>query len=375
MSTVTLGLRAGDDEVSLTMPASVASEVRATFADQLAEVGRAAAQVTVIEAADRWAITVDGRLWVPGPDQSLVDQLVYVLLRVSLDAHPDRLHLHGSVVSWNGAGLLLAGYPGSGKSTLTAHLVEAGFDYATDERLALGPDLVAVPFTRPISLSANSFHLFPHLDPARTGAGSASATLWHVPASQVRQGCVRTDAPVRAIAFVQYRPIAGASVEAMHPAEAVRLLLSDSPDAVRLGAAAVPLAARWCAGLRCVRLEFGDERAAAERLADLAALPAVVADDVTVLSATPSPLAGAPAPAPGVSGVAIGDRCVLFRARDGEVVELDESLSAWFRLFDGSTPLDQLVAEVAEANGLSVAEVTALAATMLERLRDTGVVA
>lgn len=366
------GIRAGDFEAVLTVPAGAAPAVRSTFADLVADVGPHAARVVVAEVGDRFAITVDGALWSPGPDQTLCDQLVYVLLRASLDAHPERLHVHCGGVSWRGRGVLLGGLAGSGKSTLTVHLVEQGFDYATDERVAVRSDLRLVPFTRPISLAEGSFPVLAHLDPRRTGAGSASARLWHVPASAVRAGSVRTDLSPVALVFVQREERPGAELTPLHPVEAVRLLLSDSADAARFGAAAVPLAARLCASLQCGRLVFGDERAAVDRLREALDGPPRPAMEVHRLAGSSTSRAG-PGAARGVSGVVVGDRCVLHRAATGEIIELDRVMSVWFQLFDGRTPLTQLVGEVAEANDLPYDEVMGLASAVLQQLVEIGV--
>lgn len=65
---------------------------------------------------------------------------------------------HAGVVAWKGAGVVLPGISGAGKTTLCAHLVEAGFDYLSDELafVPLGEGTVD-GFGRPLSLKPGAW--------------------------------------------------------------------------------------------------------------------------------------------------------------------------------------------------------------------------
>lgn len=65
----------------------------------------------------------------------------------------DLLCVHAGVVSVPGGGAIaFPGRSGLGKSTLTAALVRAGFEYLSDEVLALRPDGRVSAFPRPVAL-------------------------------------------------------------------------------------------------------------------------------------------------------------------------------------------------------------------------------
>lgn len=340
--------------------------------------------INVARLGARHAITIDGTLWAPGPVEALADQLMYVVLRASLDHEADLIHLHTAFVGRRGRGVLIGGYPQSGKSTVTAQLVEQGFDYFTDERVGVSAELALTPMDKPISLVVAALAVLAHLDPARTGCGAASELLWHVPASAVRPGSVGSDATPALIVFLERRP-GPALVTELHPAEMTRLLLSDAPDVDRFGARALDLVAALCASLRCVQLAAADSAGAARLIDELVDQPAPEVAH-TVEPFRPAPHAqttgvGVPGAqavsgavlraAPGVEGVIVGGRCVL-RAATGEIVELDETSSVWMQLFDGSAPLDELVQEVAEANELTAADVMPLARDVAARLVEAG---
>jgi hypothetical protein len=65
--------------------------------------------------------------------------------------------LHGCLVQHRGAGILIAGNGGSGKSTLTARLLAERAALVTEDITALRPDGSVRPFPRPVGLSATSF--------------------------------------------------------------------------------------------------------------------------------------------------------------------------------------------------------------------------
>jgi hypothetical protein len=74
--------------------------------------------------------------------------------------HPDAVWLgliHGAAVARHGRGFGLAGPSGSGKSTLAAGLLSAGFDYLSDDMIALSaPHGTIVPWPLPLSIKPGS---------------------------------------------------------------------------------------------------------------------------------------------------------------------------------------------------------------------------
>jgi hypothetical protein len=372
---------------TIDLPSAVALPVRSALRDLVvADRGpQPAHTIRVTTEGGGHVVTADGLRWNPGDDQSLCDQLIYVLMRASLDAAPGRLHLHGGYVALDGHGVLVGGYPTSGKSTLVTLLVASGFDYFTDERIALDRDLGLFALEKPISLTAGSFARFSHLAPAVTGSGVASSRLWHVPASAVRTEAVGEHATATAIVFLHREDGATFEMSAVHPVEMARLLLSDSPDAVRFGADAVDVAVGFCASVHCRRIVCRDVAEAVEPIRALAALdpppsrpeiraiaaPASAPDEVSrqeeVGSGSRVELAS------GVSGVLVDGRALL-RTASGEIVELPEAISAWLELLDGDQTVGELVTEIASENEMSEAAVMQIARSALEQLRDRSLV-
>ena len=380
-------IAAGRYRCTISAPAAVASVLRPMLGDMVRPSGSPSDPCMLVAPdGDNLRVSVDGRRWEPGSDQTVCDQVLYVLLRASLDAEPDLLHLHTAYVALDGRGALIAGPPGSGKSTLVARLVESGFDYLTDERVGVDADLGLVAHAKPISLVRTSFDVLPHLDPARTGRGAASHRLWHVPASAVRPGSVVAAAAPRALVIVQYRPGQSASVSEVHPATAARLLLSDSVDAGRFGPRSVGLAARLCASLRCARLDFGggsDVLTAMRAIVSSRPAPPPEVEELPPgrarrhrVGSPKRPEASSVLDVSGdMSGVVVDGRAVLYRSPGAEIIELDERSTAWLRLLDGETTLRSLAGEVAAANDLPADEVLQMAIEVTGGLRELGVVA
>ncbi len=377
-------IRAGRYLATISAPPDVAEQVRSALCDLIRrDRSPHGASIVIRPSTTGHRLTVDGVGWEPPTEQSALDQLIYVLLRATLDAEPELLHLHAGYVAIHGNGVLIAGFPGSGKSTLVATLVEHGFDYLTDERVGVDRALRLWPLPKPISLVRSSFDLVPRLDPQRPGA-TPSDQLWHVAASLVRPGSVVPAATLTAIVFLQYQPNAPLLLTELHPAEAARLALADSPDAGRFGADGVALAAALCAAQRCVRLVFGDGADAVQAIRTIAAGPARrVGAAVTVLPTTAEPSRDRASSltdssvlglAHGVSGVCVEGRCLLHHRVTGQVIELAEGTSSWLQLLDGRTALADIVDEVAEANDLPAAEVSPTAMTMMQELLKLGVV-
>ena len=84
--------------------------------------------------------------------------------------------LHAGAVAADGKSILIAGPTGAGKSTLTAWLVQNGFDYLTDELTVLARDGTKSPayFARPLTIRADAKHVLDEerfRDARRTVAG------------------------------------------------------------------------------------------------------------------------------------------------------------------------------------------------------------
>jgi HprK-related kinase A len=139
------------------------------------------------------------------------------------------LVIHSAVVEKDGRAVLLAGPPGSGKSTLGAALVGSKWRLLSDELALVRPeDARIAPIPRPVALKGESIALIRNLMPeAAIGPvfmATRKGTLAHLrpPIDAVeRQG--ETALPGRVV-FPTYNPAARTELRSVHRAEAfVRL--------------------------------------------------------------------------------------------------------------------------------------------------------
>lgn len=151
-----------------------------------------------------------------------------------VSAHPEQLvttmlqHLNGQVVRhWpgvvchagcvatEGGAILLPADPESGKTTLTCGLVRAGFDYVTDEGVALVPGTTCIePYPKPMSLDPGSWFLFPELEPVPDPPlpdGDGERTQWQIAPGDIRADAVSGPCDARHLVFPKY--VEGATTE------------------------------------------------------------------------------------------------------------------------------------------------------------------
>jgi hypothetical protein len=309
-----------------------------------------------------------------------------MLLLAELDAHPERLHLHAGLVTAGGRGVLVAGLSGSGKSTLVAGLVRSGFEYMTDERVAVDPvDMTLRAFPKPISLVPGSYSIFEDLHPGTTGLGHATQLEWHVPASALGTIHGKHTTPCNLVVFVKYDSGSQVGVKELHALDGVARLLLDSPDIARYGHLAVPLLARLCARARCIELTHDGLESSVSAVQQVLegcwefrpepelhvlqpSMPSVDSSDVS-RSVTLDDTLGWSGNG---FGLATDGRAIVIRDEPAELVELDELSTAWLMLLDGSTTVGSLVEQVAREAGTSPRNLHASAMKALSGLTARG---
>lgn len=160
-------------------------------------------------------------------------RLKTLLLQTAVQRHSYFLEIHAGVVSNSQKCLLLPAAPGSGKTTLTAALTAAGFQYFSDEVALLEePDLEVRPV--PIGLSVKSgalevlAPLFPQL---RRSANHARedfeiVTYLNPPMASFSYDLNRTY-PTAWIVFPQYSPRATTELRPIGKAEALARLMKE----------------------------------------------------------------------------------------------------------------------------------------------------
>lgn len=134
----------------------------------------------------------------------------------------DGLALHAAALSRDGAGVLLPGQSGSGKSSLAAWLTRQGLNYLTDE-LVFVPDRTErlEPFTRPISVKPTGVSAIRELvDLERHGDEVVGGGLAIMVPHRLLNGIHVAETPaLRVIIFPRYRAGTTPGLEALSKAE------------------------------------------------------------------------------------------------------------------------------------------------------------
>jgi hypothetical protein len=137
---------------------------------------------------------------------SLAGSFVHALNREAISADYGVM-CHAGGVEHNGIGVLLPADPESGKTTLTAGLVRAGFSYLTDEAVMFDPVSGLIePYPKPLSVDAGSHPLFPELEPPPApGDEHAPTDQWQVAPDSIRAGAVGGPCRANLIVFPKYQ--------------------------------------------------------------------------------------------------------------------------------------------------------------------------
>ena len=159
------------------------------------------------------------------PDPStLVDFAVRRITRFAVEGSPRYLVVHASAVARDGQAVMLPAQANSGKSTLATLLVEAGFDYLTDE--ASFVDLETgeiVAFPKPIMLDPGSQELLAHLEPPGL---TGESIKWRITPESVRPGSVVQRAQLAHIVLPTHRIDAANTLVACDVVDGVVALLA-----------------------------------------------------------------------------------------------------------------------------------------------------
>lgn len=220
----------------------------------------------------RLALALDGHRLCVGTPASVSRHLIWHVNRLAVASVPTRVVLHAAGVQREGRTLLLPAAMDSGKSTLTAALVRRGWDYLSDEALAVEPASGVVhPYPRAISLDRGSWPVLPELRPDDPELATGRLVGgWHVSPRAVRANSVGHASVAHAVVFPRYRPGARAALEAASPTEAVTALLAQSFDFGAVGQAGLDRL-RALAELPAYRLDLDDLDEAERVLRDLVA--------------------------------------------------------------------------------------------------------
>jgi len=173
-------------------------------------------------------------------------------------AGPDRLLLHAAAVATGETGVLLSGPSGSGKSTLAGLLVRSGFDYLTDELVAVGRRTgLLYGYPRALSIRSESAEMFPEL------AGPVYPSDRHVAPDEVRAGGVRRSPVTAGLLFLLERTSGPSRVDPVDAPTALVTVLGQTFGWKETVEDTLHRLGRLVDGCECRRVAVGDDRLAA----------------------------------------------------------------------------------------------------------------
>ncbi|MFI5054483.1 MAG: hypothetical protein ACHQDE_08995 [Acidimicrobiia bacterium] len=229
-----------------------------------------------------WELVIDdARNSVFATVERLTPELVHTLNSLAVPSWSG-VTCHAGGVARGDAGIVLPADMESGKTTLTAGLVRAGFSYLTDEAVAFHPGTSTIaPFPKPLSIDRGAWFLFPELEPeANFATDDYKQDQWQVPAAAIRPDAVGGPCEARLVVFPKYVEGAHTSLVRIRRAEALVELAKNTFSFNQKSRAALDDLAGVVRAVDCYRLTVGalDEAVALiEQLAD--ELPAADADD------------------------------------------------------------------------------------------------
>ncbi len=209
---------------------------------------------------DRYALLYGGAPLIRSADVS--DVIHHFMWHVNSEAvrHTgDFLLIHAGAISTpDGAGILLPAGTGSGKTTLVAALLRAGFDYLSDEAGAIDPvSRKLYPYPKALTLKRGSFDLFAELRPASNVARFAE-NQWHVRPRDIGSGGIGGPCDISIVVSISYREGAATEMTEMSAAAAVHELARSAMNLSFYRARALLLLAEVARRATNYRLVSGD---------------------------------------------------------------------------------------------------------------------
>jgi hypothetical protein len=238
--------------------------------------------ITISVHDGRYGLAVDGTSLLADATRGEVVTRLLQQLNALATASPGFVCAHASGVARNGMGFVFPAHMESGKTTLAAGLVRAGFNYLTDEAVAFDPATgVIEPYPKPLSLDPGSWPLFPELDPGSAALDLGPLEQWQVPVAAIRPDAVAAPCRARHVIFPAYRVGADTVLEPMTRGEGLVELARNTFAFNERGREALAALALVVRAAECSRLTIGT-------LADAVACITDLADRSTPVIGSPS---------------------------------------------------------------------------------------
>ena len=194
---------------------------------------------------------------------ALLTFLHWRLNQLAIDSATDHVLLHASAIRRADGVVVFPAESNSGKSTLVAGLVRAGFGYVTDEAvaIALGDGRVD-PYPKPISLDPGSWSLFVGQRPDVPGTDDDYfRTEWHLDPRRLSASALDdldSDQQVTVVAFPRYVEGATTTAVPLRPADALLALLRNAFNLSTVAPAGVHRLAAIASEATVVELTVGN---------------------------------------------------------------------------------------------------------------------
>jgi len=229
--------------------AAVATGVLASLIDTCATNRAPSIHLDLVTNDETVILLRDDRALLQTGDRSLaLQRLLGELNQQAVGGTTDTVLLHAAAVRGPKGIAVLPADSNSGKSTLAAALVRAGYDYLTDEAVGIDVHSGAVRvYPRAVGLGPGSWPLFPDVAPtaAETDAGYF-AEEWHVDPRRLRAGALdhldQLDevgevggVPIVVVAFPTYEPDEPSRIEPVERATALLVVLHNAFNLAAVG--------------------------------------------------------------------------------------------------------------------------------------------
>jgi hypothetical protein len=204
------------------------------------------------------------------PADLAIAHLVWHVNRGVVEEAGKRLLLHAAAAERDGKVVLVAGPEGSGKSTLVAALVRVGFQYVTDETVAVElPATTIAPYPKPIALDRGSLRALGNLIPAASALEGASEQLL-VPPQAIRPHAIAEAGKVpRLLVLPSYRPGSKTAARPIARAEAAVALAEQAFNFRAYGSGRLDAITAVVRACDCYQLDVGQLEAACQLVVEL----------------------------------------------------------------------------------------------------------
>ena len=302
---------------------------------------------------------------------NVVDHLVAWCNRRAVESRPAAVNIHaaGLVAPGSDRTIVVPGSPGAGKTTLAATACRRGWGYLSDEMVSVEDDTIRA-YPKPLTVKRGTLPFLTDVDMGRYEL-SQHQTRWYVSVAELG-GWVTQQSSPHAIAFIAYDDDNATTVTELGVGEATVALAVNCQQELDDDGTKLLQLARLADASICVELEHRDLDEAMDVLGHLARRDTSPSGAVSALPPVARQADAGPAVADGVSGVVTPDGVVLHRHVTDAIALLDPLAGVIWRLLDGSAPIHELAADLADAFDHPVDTVRADVDRLLHQLADNG---